>query len=96
MRNQLTPAACNFASAPWHYDFNDHRAPHDGWVEETVIGEAASGERKEHRSLEIVIKLFGAYHDCQAGVDGSLNAAMFPISGRRSRVLADNRLPRRA
>jgi len=64
VRNQLTPAAYNFASAPWHYDFNDHRAPHDAWVEETVIREAASGERKDHRSLEIVIKLFGAYHDC--------------------------------
>ena len=63
IRNQLPPAAYNFASASWHYDFSDHRAPHDGWVDEIIIREPASGNRKEHRSLEIVIKLFAAYHN---------------------------------
>ena len=61
--SQLPPSAYNFASASWHYDFNDHRAPHDGWVDEIIIREPATGERKEHRSLEIVVKLFAAYHD---------------------------------
>ena len=63
VRNHLPIAAYNFASAPWHYDFSDHRAPHDGWVEEIIIREPATGARKEHRSLEIVVKLFAAYHD---------------------------------
>ena len=63
VRNHLPVAAYNFASAPWHYDFSDHRAPHDGWVEEIVIREPATGARNEHRSLEIVVKLLAAYHD---------------------------------
>ena len=63
VRNQLPPAAYNFASAPWHYNFTDHRAPHDGWVDEIIIREPATGARKEHRSLEIVVKLLAAYHD---------------------------------
>src|SRR6185436_736288 len=63
IRNDLPPGAYNFATAPWHYDFNDPRSPHDAWVDELVIREPASGERKEHRSLEIIVTLFGAYHD---------------------------------
>jgi hypothetical protein len=63
VKSQLPTSAYNFASAPWHYDFHDHRAPHDGWVEEIIIREPASGERKEHRSLEIEVRLFAAYHD---------------------------------
>ena len=63
VRNHLPIAAYNFATAPWHFDHMDHRSPHDGWVEEIIIREPATGERKEHRSLEIVIKLLAAYHD---------------------------------
>jgi hypothetical protein len=63
VRNQLPIEAYNFATASWHYDFSDHRAPHDGWVEEIVIREPATGARKENRSLEIVVKLLAAYHD---------------------------------
>lgn len=63
VRNQLPPAAYDFATAPWHYDFGDHRAPHDGWLDEIAIREPASGDRKQHRSLEIVVRLFAAYHD---------------------------------
>jgi hypothetical protein len=71
LRNHLPIAAYNFASAPWHYDFSDHRAPHDGWLEEIVIREPATGARKENRSLEIVIKLFAAYHDRQITLEYS-------------------------
>jgi len=63
VRKQLPRAAYDFASAHWHYDFTDPRAPHDAWVEEVIIREPASGERKEHRSLEIIVRLLGAYHD---------------------------------
>jgi len=63
VRNQMPVAAYNFATAPWHYDFSDHRAPHDGWLEEVIIREPASGDRKQHRSLEIVVRLLAAYHD---------------------------------
>ena len=63
IKGDLPQSAYEFATALWHYDFRDHRAPHDGWLEEVVVREPASGERKEERSLEIVARLFAAYHD---------------------------------
>lgn len=63
VKSLLPGSAYEFASAPWHYDFHDHRAPHDGWVEEVLIREPALGERKEKRSLEVFVLLLGAYHD---------------------------------
>jgi hypothetical protein len=63
VKGQLPQAAYEFATASWHYNFEDHRSPHDGWLEEVVIRESASGEREEKRSLEIVVRLLAAYHD---------------------------------
>lgn len=63
VKGQLPTSAYDFATAPWHYNFSDHRAPHDGWVEEIRIREPATGERNEKRSLQIIVKLLGAYHD---------------------------------
>ena len=63
VRTHLPVAAYNFASASWHYDFTDHRAPHDGWLEHMIIGEPATGARKEHRAIEIIVKLLAAYHN---------------------------------
>lgn len=63
VKNRLPRAAYEFATAPWHYNFEDHRSPHDGWLEEVVISEPASGERREIRSLEIVARLLASYHD---------------------------------
>jgi len=63
VREQLPNSAYEFAAAPWHYDFGDHRAPHDGWVEELIIREPAAGDRKQNRSLEIHVRLDAAYHD---------------------------------
>jgi hypothetical protein len=63
VRSQLPQSAYEFATASWHYNFEDHRSPHDGWLEEVVIREPALGERKENRSLEIVARLSAAYRD---------------------------------
>jgi len=63
VKNRLPPSAYDFATASWHYDFSDHRAPHDGWVEQLIISEPATGERKEIRALEVIVQLFAAYHD---------------------------------
>lgn len=63
VKDLLPRSAFEFASASWHYDFSDHRSPHDAWLEEVVIRASASGERKENRSLEILARLFAAYHD---------------------------------
>ena len=59
----LPEATRSFALADWHYDFADHRAPHDAWVDSISIYESATGERREVRQLHIKLRLFGAYHD---------------------------------
>ncbi len=63
VKTQLPRSAHEFATAHWHYNFSDHRSPHDGWLDALVISEPASGERKEIRKIEIVARLFAAYHD---------------------------------
>jgi len=32
VRGRLPASAYSFATAPWHYDPNDHQCPHDSWV----------------------------------------------------------------
>jgi len=63
VRHQMPPRALAFASAPWHYDADDHQCPHDAWVQSCVVSEKATGARSEVRNVEIVIVLLGAYHD---------------------------------
>ncbi len=60
---KLPNSAREFALADWHYNFNDHRAPHDGWVNSVLIYESATGDRKQNRQIHIKISLLGAYHD---------------------------------
>ncbi|MGH9561627.1 MAG: hypothetical protein ACRD3S_09250, partial [Terracidiphilus sp.] len=52
-----------FAFCDWYYDGHNHRCPHDGWIEELAIIEPATGDRNEHRRIEIRLRLLGAYHD---------------------------------
>ena len=65
IKRRLPLSVREYALAEWHYDFTDHRCPHDAWLEQVIIREPASGERSEIRSLEIEVKLLGAYHDGQ-------------------------------
>lgn len=63
VKDQLPASAYSFASAPWHYDFSDHRCPHDSWLDSLSVIEVASGNRKQDRSVVINVRLLGAYHD---------------------------------
>lgn len=60
---RLPDSVREYALAEWHYNIEDHRCPHDAWLEYLIIREPASGERSERRSLEIELRLLGAYHD---------------------------------
>ena len=60
---RLPTSAYEFATAPWHYNYEDRRCPHDSWVESIMIREPSSGSREEFRDLEIVVRLLGAFHD---------------------------------
>jgi hypothetical protein len=63
VKSQLPQSAYEFATASWHYNFEDHRSPHDAWLEAVEIREPSSGERREKRSIEIIARLLAAYHD---------------------------------
>ena len=57
------PGAFALATSDWYYGFNDHRAPHDSWLEWAKFEEPASGDRQQHRHLSLRVRLLGAYHD---------------------------------
>jgi hypothetical protein len=57
------PSALALATSEWFFGSDDHRAPHDAWLESAVFEEPASGKRNETRSLSLRVRLLGAYHD---------------------------------
>jgi len=63
VKQAMPQAAYMFAIAPWHYNHNDPRCPHDAWIETIKVREIASGSRSQIRSTEIFIRLLGAFHD---------------------------------
>lgn len=63
IRERLQKGAYEFAIATWHYNFEDHRSPHDGWLESVIIQKLGQGERSKQISIDIRIHLLGAYHD---------------------------------
>jgi hypothetical protein len=58
------PRSCyELAVSDWYYNFNNHKCPHDAWLENISILEPSDGERNEIRKTQVVVKLLGAYHD---------------------------------
>lgn len=55
--------AYELATSDWYYGFDDHRAPHDSWLEWAKFEEPATGDRNEIRHLSLRVRLLGAYHD---------------------------------
>ena len=63
LRGKMPASAFDLASSDWYFNFNDHRCPHDGWLEKITIEEPSSGERSEERTTSIRILLLAGYHD---------------------------------
>lgn len=63
VRHSFPGSAFELASSEWYFSPDDHRCPHDAWLESVTIAEPSSGERHELRSTSIRIRLRGAYHD---------------------------------
>lgn len=57
------PKAFALATSDWYFGFDDHRAPHDAWLETFSIEEVRSYEGESAPATSITIKLLGAYHD---------------------------------
>ena len=62
-KNKLSSSAYNLAISEWFYNFQDHKCPHDAWLENLLIFEPSEGERCEARKTEIIVKLLGSYHN---------------------------------
>ena len=62
-KDKFPKSVFNLASSEWWYDFNNHKCPHDAWLERMLILEPSKGERNEERTTEIKVMLLGAYHD---------------------------------
>jgi hypothetical protein len=56
----LPSGARELAISDWYFNSNDHRAPHDAWLESVDITEEAG---EDGREVSIRLRLFGAYHD---------------------------------
>jgi len=61
--HRFPPGAYQLATNGWYFGFEDHRAPHDAWLQEIRLEEPAQGERCEVRTAALRIRLLGAYHD---------------------------------
>lgn len=62
-QDRFPPNAFALATSEWYFSFDDHRAPHDAWLESATFAEPSSGERNENRTLSLRLKLLGPYHD---------------------------------
>jgi hypothetical protein len=62
-KDSFPPSAYALAISEWHFNPEDHRCPHDAWLESLHLSEPSSGERHEIRTLSLRLRLLGAYHD---------------------------------
>ncbi len=60
---KFPPGAYELATSGWYYGCQDHRAPHDAWLESAVFEEPSQGDRNEVRHLSLQLTLLNAYHD---------------------------------
>jgi hypothetical protein len=62
-KDRFPPNAYSLVTSEWYFGFDDHRAPHDAWLESAIFEEPSEGERSEIRHLSLRVRLLGAYHD---------------------------------
>jgi hypothetical protein len=62
-QQRFPPGAYALGTAGWWQDGNDHRSPHDAWLESVTFSEPASGEHFEKRITTLRVRLLAAYHD---------------------------------
>jgi hypothetical protein len=51
------------ASSDWYFSPQEHRCPHDAWLESVTISEPSSGERHDLRTTSIRTRLLGAFRN---------------------------------
>lgn len=63
LRDSFPSSAYALATSDWYFNFQDHRCPHDAWLELLSLTEAVSSTPRESRGLSMRLRLLGAYHD---------------------------------
>jgi hypothetical protein len=63
IKNDLPSNVYDIFSNPYYYDSQNHKCPHDGWIETLLINERYTKENRQDSIIDITIKLLGAYHD---------------------------------
>jgi len=58
---EFPPSAFALGTSDWYQDANDHRCPHDAWLENLIVSELAGHDKK--RVTTIRTRLLAAYHD---------------------------------
>jgi hypothetical protein len=58
---EFPPNAFALATAEWYQNSNDHRCPHDGWLEDLVVSETIDTNKR--RMTTFRTRLVAAYHD---------------------------------
>lgn len=85
---KLPKSAYEFAAAEWHYNFNDHRCPHDGWLDMLAIENHYTRDGGSCSLPSITLKLLGAYHD--GFIVLTYNAVMSYSLSTEPRIIARN------
>ena len=62
-RRRFPEGAFALATSEWYFNPEDHRCPHDAWLQHVVVQEIGRGDRHQNRSSALSIQLLGAYHD---------------------------------
>ena len=62
-RHDFPRGAYTLATSDWYYNGDDHRCPHDAWLESMTLSEPAIGSRQEIRTVSMQVRLLGSYHD---------------------------------
>ncbi len=71
------------ASSSWYFDANDHRSPHDAWLESVTIDDIGTGARRENRACSIRVVLLGSCHDCRIELSYS-NVSSYSLENSNS------------
>lgn len=91
IKDKLSENVFNFAIADWHYNPDDHRCPHDAWLESLNISEVRDIENpRNNEDIQIDIVLLGAYHDGRIHLSYKgvtyYNLGKAPLVGKQAEV----------
>jgi hypothetical protein len=62
-RERFPPGALELATSDWYFSFNDHRGPHDAWLQSMELGESTPATPRGERRVTLRVRLLNAWND---------------------------------